>query len=389
MSNVSEVWSHSYPGVVTDVVTGKDNHLVYTRANVPMQAGDKMSNRQGSKGVVAEVVPDAQMPLDKKGRPFEALMSPLSVVSRTNPTQMIEVVYGKIAAKTGKHYNLPAFTDDDAVEKAMEELKKHNLSDTDDLIDPDTGKIIPKVFNGTSYFYKLKHTSESKKSGRGTASYTMEGTPASGGELGSKRLGGLETSGLIGHNVMDVLKDAKIIKGQVNDEFWRDFKMGKTPVMPSRPLVHDKFFEHLKGAGINVHKTKDHINIFGMTGKDVEKLSQGRELKSTDTFETNTFRPIDGGLFGSDVFGQDGTEWGYIPLSEPIPNPIMEDSLRRVLNMTAKDFTAVAGGKKELDGLTGGNALRKALDKVNLDKELRYSMEEIKTATSSGALYPD
>jgi DNA-directed RNA polymerase beta subunit len=382
-SNVTETWEHDYPGVVTDVVSGRKNHMVYTRANAPMKVGDKMSNRYGAKGVVAAVIPDGQMPLDKKGKPYEVMMSPLSIVTRTNPAQLIEAAYGKIAEKTGKPVTLPAFMDENAVEKVLADLAKYNLSDTEDLTDPETGKTIPKVFTGNSYYYKLKHTAESKEAGRGTAGYTMENIPASGGYEGSKRLGGLETSGLVGHSAMKVLKDAKLIRGQTNDEFWRDFKFGKTPVLPNTPLVHDKFFAHLKGAGINVNRDKNRINIFGMTNKDVNSMTGGREVKSSDTFETNTFRPIDGGLFGSDIFGKDGDQWGFIQLEEPIPNPVMSDSLRRALNLTLKDFEAIAEGRQELNGKTGGKALTEALGKLDLDQEIKYTMEDIKRGSAS------
>ena len=382
-ANVAETWDHEYPGVVTDVRTGRQNHMVWVRANEPMRVGDKMSNRYGSKGVVAEVVPDSQMPLDKKGKPFEVIMSPLSVVSRTNPSQMLELAYGKIAHKLGKPVKVPSFSDGDAAKEALAALKAHNLSDTEDLIDPDTGKTIPKVLTGHAYYYKLKHTSASKEAGRGTGGYTMDDAPGSGGRHGSKRLGSLETSALVGHGAMEVLKDAKLIRGQANSDFWRDFKLGRTPVMPGAPLVNRKFFEHVKGAGVNVRHTKDSINIFGMTAKDADELGGGREVKSGDTFETNTYRPIDGGLFGKDVFGPDGDQWGYIQLSEPVPNPVMADSLRRALRMSMKDFEAVAEGRKKLEGLTGGKALKKALDKLDLDQEIKYSMAAIQRSSGS------
>lgn len=32
---------------------------------------------------------------------------------------------------------------------------------------------------------------------------------------------------------------------------------------------------------------------------------------------------MDGGLFGTDIFGMDGTRWGYIQLDEPMLNPVM------------------------------------------------------------------
>jgi len=383
IADASVTWDHEYPGIVTDVASGRDQHRILVRSNIPMQVADKLSNRAASKGVVAEIVPDRQMPLDPKGRPFEILMSPLGVVSRTNPAQMIETAYGKIAAQTGQPVELPSFSGEDMVERTMADLRRHRLSDTDDLVDPATGKKIPKVFNGVSYFYKLKHTAESKESGRGTGGYSVEDTPAAGGYSGSKRLGSLETSALVSHNAMEFLRDSKLVRGQASDDFWRDFRLGRTPTMPRTPLVHRKFLEHLRGAGINVHERKDRIDIFGMTGKETRELTGGREVRSTDTYEEKTWRPIEGGLFGPDVFGPAGDQWGYIALDEPVPNPIMKNSLRRILRMTGKEFDAVAEGRTPLEGKTGGEALQAALKKIDLDQEIKYSMAELGRSTGT------
>jgi len=384
-------WDHDHPGIVSsivvDTVEGKKDYVVFTRANVPMEVGDKLSARFGNKGVVAAIIPDNQMPYDKNGKPYEVLQSLLGVVSRTNPAQLVEVALGKVAAKTGKPVSIPDFSDESLVEWTEKQLKDNNLTDTEDLIDPQTGNKIPKIFTGVSYYYKLKHTAETKESGRGTVGYTTEDLPAGGGKEGSKRFGGMEQSAIIGHQAMDVIKDAKLIRGQANDEFWRTFRRGETPVLPNTPLIHDKFYEHLKGAGINLRKTKDSMHIFGMTGADVRKLTQGREVKTVDTFAKKTFKPIDGGLFGRDIFGRDGDQWAYIQLDEPLPNPVMEDSLRRILQasppMTVKKFNDIIAGKEELNGKTGGRAIEAALKDVDLVKEVKYTMSEIDRSTGA------
>jgi DNA-directed RNA polymerase beta subunit len=382
-NNMVETWDHDHPGVITDVVSGKNHHMVYARANIPALEGDKISNRYGNKGVIAEVIPDDRMPTDKKGRAYDVLMSPLSVVSRTNPSQLIEVVMGKIAEKTGKAVEMPAFTPENYVDVALRELKKHNMSDTENLTDPGSGKDIPDVLTGNAYVFKLKHTAEAKESGRGTGGYTLEDTPSKGGYEGSKRFGNLVIGALAGHNAMEVLKDAKLIRGQSNDEFWRSFKNGETPVMPGEPLVHKKFFEALKGSGIALNKTKNSIDVFGMTNKELNDMTGGREVKNSNTFDQKHYRPMEGGLFGSDVFGQDGNQWGFIQLDEPVVNPIMTDSLRRILNMTKKSFEAIAEGREEHEGATGGAALKKALENVNLTKEINYEKQVLHKATGT------
>jgi DNA-directed RNA polymerase beta subunit len=379
----TETWDKEYPGVVTDASSAKGVAKVFIRSNAPMQVGDKLSNAYGAKGVIAHIVPQTKMPMDAEGKPLEVLMNPLGLVGRANPAQIVEGVLGKIAAKTGKQYILPRFPNENLIDLAQRELDKHGMKDTEDLINPETGKVIPQVFTGVNYYMKLKHTSDSKKAGRGTGGYTVDEQPAQGGEEGSKRFGLLEQSAMVGHGAMEILKDAKLIRGQQNDDFWRDFRMGKTPVMPGEPLAHKKFFAYMQGAGINVRKGKNTIDIFGMTDKDVDRITGSREVKSPQTYDAKSYDPIPGGLFGRDVFGPEGDQWGHIKLPFAIPNPVMEDSIKKMLNLTGTKFDAVLAGQDDLNGLKGPEAIGAALKKIDIDRETVDAMTQLKSTTGS------
>lgn len=199
----------------------------------------------------------------------------------------------------------------------------------------------------------------------------------------SKRFGTLEQSAMAGHRAFDVIKDAKFIRGQSNSDFWRSIRTGDIPTMPGEPLVHKKFFAHLTGAGVNVRKTPQGVSIFALTEKDVDELAGPRELKSRDTYESRNFRPIDGGLFGQDVFGINGDKWGYIQLDEPVPNPVMEEPLARLLNIPDKKFADVAAGKEEVNGIRGGAEMKAALEKLDLNAEAVRAHQAFKTASPS------
>ncbi len=179
------LWKHHDNGVVTDVVRGKKGPVVLVKSVAGMQVGDKMSGRYGDKGVVAAIVPDHKMPHGPDGKPFEVLLNPLGVISRTNPAQKVEAMLGKIARLTGKPVKIADFEDiDDLTEYAEQELKKHGLKDLDDLTDPDSGRKIRGVATGERFFMKLHHTAESKGQGRGSGGYGMDETPSKGGETG-------------------------------------------------------------------------------------------------------------------------------------------------------------------------------------------------------------
>lgn len=200
----------------------------------------------------------------------------------------------------------------------------------------------------------------------------------------SKRFGTLEQSAMAGHGAFDVIKDAKYIRGQANSDFWRSIRTGDIPTVPGEPLVHKKFFAHLTGAGINVKKTPQGVSIFALTNKDVSELAGPRELKTRDTYEAKNFRPIDGGLFGQDIFGINGDKWGYIQLDSPVPNPVMEEPLARLLGIPEKKFADVAAGKEEINGIKGGASMKAALEKINLAAESAKALNNFKTATPSG-----
>ena len=201
----------------------------------------------------------------------------------------------------------------------------------------------------------------------------------------SKRFGTLEQSALAGHGVFEgIIKDAKYIRGQANSDFWRSIRTGDIPTIPGEPLVHKKFFSHLTGAGINVKKTPEGVSIFALTNKDVNELAGPRELRNRDTYEAKNFRPIDGGLFGQDIFGINGDKWGYIQLDSPVPNPVMEEPLARLLGIPEKKFADVAAGKEEINGISGGASMKAALEKINLDAESAKALNNFKTATPSG-----
>ena len=676
LTDMSERWEHDHPGVVTDVVKTRNGIKVYATVTAPVEIGDKLSNHYGAKGVVSQIIPDDQMPQDKDGHAIDILFSPLSIISRTNVSQLYEAQLGKIAAKTGKPITVPQFMDQPFSEYVANMLKQNGLKPDETLIDPETGRKMDNVTTGVSYIYKLKHLAESKLSARGTDTYDQEGMPAGKGMDGcfpgdqvvsirngwrtirsianslnsdyvtscddgrrlryfraidrfkkvvpaediitvtpswsfdmmgyyrkkvytmsptknhaiymydmtqkhagdlkvgdklagmgirpsddqmqvvanflsmpgivendtftvavgadhskllyfkykmlrslgakldkennilslpdyalynaaiteadfgelavclhqldsdatcaidgkvsqliakwvparyipdtkpelkefvkkaqalnppvalimqpddgvmpivvakiepyntdkasvtvydltienthkyvlkggflvsnSKRFGTLEQGAMVGHGAFDIIKDAKYIRGQANSDFWRSIRTGDIPTIPGEPLVHKKFFAHLTGSGVNVRKTPQGVSIFALTNKDVNELAGPRELKSRDTYEAKNFRPIDGGLFGQDIFGINGDKWGYIQLDSPVPNPVMEEPLARLLGIPEKKFADVAAGKEEINGIKGGASMKAALEKINLDAESAKALNNFKTATASG-----
>lgn len=755
-TDASETWEHEQEGQVTDVYKTGKGWRVTVKTYTPTKVGDKLANNYGGKGVVARIVPDSEMPTDESGQPLELALNPMGVISRVNPSQLIESALGKVAAKTGQPYILPSFSDKHLAEFALQELQKHGLKDTETLIDPRTGRKIPGVFTGVQHFYKLHHLAESKLNARSQAGYTMDDTPAKGGkdgcfigrqriltingwerishlvekqkrtpvrtwdaesgewlyrpitdwftyrakvddirvvefvgpslgddkdwslqsitatvnhevyladgssklvgdlvegdclatwgvlpteqqwqlaigtmlgdascrtsngftvehsvkqidyvnwklrlfgslgatfhdvdrdpsesslaqktrirsrvvsvaspafvealhalcydesgrktvtkawveqltELGvclwllddgyltntakkagqvslgggfctcafsaeerqmlcdrlseiygphfrvtgdqvqfrkdgaralvesvaryvpaaviprskavllrqvsalqkrtplrgirlsqppglyparirsirpyvhdkpgvseinvyditvdqthkycassalvsnSKRIGLMETFGLLSHGATEVLRDAKLIRGQRNDDYWQLYRQGFNPPEPRVSRQYQKFEALLQGSGVRLRKSGNKTQVLPMSDADVQALAADREITSSDTVDFDTGEPIKGGLFDlAKTGGADGTKWSFVRLPEPLPNPIMEEPVKALLGLTGPKYEAILAGQEELGGLTGGAAIKKALEGLDVQREIDQSKDIIR-----------
>lgn len=383
----SILWKHHDPGVVTDVFWGKNGPVVLAKSTAAMQVGDKMSGRYGDKGVVAAIIPDHQMPHDANGQPYEVLMNPLGIISRTNPAQKIEAWLGKIAKHTGKPIKVPDFQDiEDLTEWTEQQLKLHGLTDTEDLIDPVRRQRITPIATGQRFYMKLHHTAESKGQGRGSGGYTMEETPAKGGESGSKRISMLDVNALLSHGATETLRDAGAIRGQKNEELWLQFMQGHTPKDPKVPFTYEKFVHQLKASGIDVVQNADRTNIMGLTNSKVRELTGDRFIRRGETVKfDHEMRPVAGGLFDPQLTGgHGGRRWSAIQLHEPMPNPVMEEPIRRILGLTRKQYEGVIAGEHTLSGVgTGPQAIAKALKNINIDKAIAETRMQSRSGSAA------
>lgn len=383
-ADASVFWEHHAPGTVTDISRGKNGISVIVKALNPTEVGDKFSGRYGNKGIASAIVPDEDMPRSKDGQPFELLLNPLGIISRGNPSVLIEAQLGKIAKLTGKPYKMVDFDSaQDMREFAEKELAKHGLTDTEDVIDPKTGRAIKGVNTGYSFILKLHHLAESKLQGRATGGYSNEGAPSKGGSEGSKRVGLLDSSAILSHGAYNVLHDASIIRGQRNEDYWRQLMSGYTPPNPKVPFIYQKFMSSLQAAGINPVKQGTRTQLMAMTNKTARALTEDRAIQNADTVDWRVHKlsPMPGGLFDQALTGgHSGTKWAHIPLAEPMPNPIMEEPIRHILGLTQQQFEDALAGKADLpgrEGFTGPSGIAQALEGLDLDKEIARAKAEI------------
>ena len=377
--SVALTWDKDVKGTVVDVVEHGKMIKVTIRTEEPAKAGDKIVGRHGNKGTIAKVVPMAEMPRAADGTKIDIIINPIAVPSRMNIGQILESSAALIAEKTGKPFVVDNFDGTDYLKKIKSEMKRLGIVDKHKVIDPEVGELENPVFIGKQYMLKLQHQTGKKFSARGQGPYTMDEQPARGGDKSGQALDVLTNYTLLAHGAKENLREMSIIKGQRNDEYWREFRAGRPTPPPPTPFVFDKFIHNLQALGVSVKKDEEKFQLMAMTDKEIEEMSSGK-IKDARLIKAPDLTPEKGGLFDPVVTGgPGGSKWSHIELAEPIPNPVFKDAIVSLLDMTTKEFESVLKGEKYINGKTGGQAIEDALSKINVKKELA---EAKKLATS-------
>ena len=381
----SQTWDYAWPGTVTDIAQIRRGARVNIKSTPPVAEADKLSTRFGLKGVVGKVVPDDQMPRDAvTNKPYDMLLNPMTILSRTAPNQIMEMTLGKIAKATGKQIRIPQESPPEGwdawVKKQMDQA---GVQESSDVFDPETGKTIKGIGDGHIFVSAFHHIAEKKLSARSeSGSYDVNEQPSRGGSAGSKKYSMMDQMQTLAHGATDVVKDVVQIRGTKNEDYWKALKLGKPIPEPGVPFIYNKFLNTLKAGGINLSQEGDTTKLLPMMDQDVTALSKGAIQKS-EMVDSN-FEPMPGGLFDvGKTGGMGGNKWTHIDLPEPIPNPVMEEPVRRILGLRVKDMEDILSGRQKLNGLTGGPALKAALEKVNIDDMIESNKQKVRTLRGS------
>lgn len=178
--------------------------------------GDKLAGRHGNKGVISKIVPQADMPYLSDGTAVDVIISPLSVLSRMNLGQLMEVHLGYAFQQAGKYVALPVFepVGEDRITKKLEEAKLP-ISGKSVLFDGRSGDPYKEpIVVGTGYIMKLIHMVEDKTHARSTGPYSLVTQQPLGGkaQMGGQRLGEMEVWALEAHRAAHILQEMLTIK---------------------------------------------------------------------------------------------------------------------------------------------------------------------------------
>lgn len=380
--NRSISWDEEDEGTVINIFRTPKKIEVHIRTLEPAKIGDKLAARHANKGTITHIANQNEMPTTKDGRVIDIMINPHSVPSRINPSQILETVAGKIAEKQGRQFEVRNFSGEDYTSTINTAMNKARVQDKEDLIDPTTNRTIPGVLVGSQYMLKLDHPTRKKFSARAQGpGYTIDLQPSRGKHTGGQRLDALTLYSMLAHGAKHNLREMATMKSEKNDEIWRALQLGQALPTPQTPFAFEKFVGMIKGLGVDVKKEGNDLVLMPMTDRQVRDASAG-EIKNSQVVRGKDFRPETGGLFDPKITGGlQGDKWNHIELAEALPNPIFENAIKSILGITQTIYDdLIAGrrfvtkdGKMTLDedgNLSGGEAVKKLLSKVNIDRKV-------------------
>jgi DNA-directed RNA polymerase subunit beta' len=383
-------WEHNLPGFVR-YVRRVGNKIQFTiEVEAPTEIGDKLVGRYGNKGIVSKIIRNEEAPHTKDGERVDVILSPFGYPGRTNSGQILETAASKIAIKTGKPYIIENFNGVDYLDKIQKDLKANNLQSEEILLDGKNGKPFENpVLTGYQNVLKLRHVIEKKFNARDWGSYTIDEQPTRGTPGGGASMDILTTYAMLSHGAKSNLFDALSIKGQKNEEYWRNLRLGLPTPAPQSLFVWDKFKTYLQGAGVNLQKEGNYIKMVPLTDKDVLKLSSGKLTDAGQMLKGKNLAARKGGLFDPEITGgANGKLWSHIELDEKLPNPMYEVAIRSILEITKNDLNSILEGTKSIEiggkTYTGTKAVEKLLSNIDIVQELKITKDKLKKSGKTG-----
>lgn len=263
--------------------------------------GDKLAGRHGNKGVVARILPEADMPFMADGTPVDVILNPLGVPSRMNLGQLFETHLGMAARALGYKVATPPFNGvpNDVISS---ELKKAGLPEDGkiQLFDGRTGEAFhEKTTVGNMYMIKLHHMIADKIHARSIGPYTMVTQQPLGGKAqnGGQRFGEMEVWALEAYGAATTLQEMLTIKS--DDVYGRakayEAIIKDEPITgPKVPESFNVLVKELEGLGLRVDLVDEGRDI------DAEEVLDGT-ISQQDVIEIHSPEEEDAEVYHDEV----------------------------------------------------------------------------------------
>jgi DNA-directed RNA polymerase beta subunit len=264
---------------------------VYIATKRQLAVGDKMAGRHGNKGVIAKILPVADMPFLEDGTPIDILLNPLGVPSRMNVGQILETHLGWSAKILGFQAITPVFDGckeaelhtaaveaNRKVEQVMNDAEAVANADKNELLlckMPYGGKMVlydgrtgvpfdQPVTVGFIYMMKLHHLVDDKIHARSTGPYSLITQQPLGGKArtGGQRFGEMEVWGLEAYGAAYILQELLTVKSddvEGRTKIYESMVKGENTLEAGTPVSFDVLCNEIRGLGMNIQLEKGRL----------------------------------------------------------------------------------------------------------------------------------
>ncbi len=236
---------------------------VYLASKRTLQEGDKMAGRHGNKGVVAKIVPHADMPYMKDGKSIQMILNPLGVPSRMNMGQLLETHLGFAAKKSGIYVKAPVF-EGFPEDKIWEMMRQQGLPSNGKFIlyDGKTGKrFYNHIVVGYIYMMKLSHLVADKIHARAIGPYSLVTQQPLGGksQRGGQRFGEMEVWALEAYGASNLLQEMLTVKSdnvEGRTKIYKSIVKGEHTLEAGIPESFNVLIKEMKGLCLDIRPEK-------------------------------------------------------------------------------------------------------------------------------------
>jgi len=264
---------------------------IYVAIKRTLSIGDKMAGRHGNKGVIAKILPEADMPFLEDGTPLDILLNPLGVPSRMNVGQILETHLGWVAKVLGFNAITPVFDGasevdiqnltseaNELISKRKAELEESKEAPPSDeffvdipetlkaqLLDGRTGEPFDQSATiGYIYMMKLHHLVDDKIHARATGPYSLITQQPLGGKArtGGQRFGEMEVWALEGYGAAYTLQEMLTVKSddvEGRTKIYESMVKGQNTLEAGTPLSFDVLCNEIRGLGLNIQLEKKRL----------------------------------------------------------------------------------------------------------------------------------
>ena len=256
-----------------------------------ISVGDKISGRHFSKGIVAKIVPEEDLPYMDDGTPVDVILNPGSILSRMVIGMIIETHLGWAGKVLGEKYSVPAF---DRVDPNLISNKLAEAGLPADgkvtLYDGRTGEAFKhKVMVGSTHIMKLHHLIDDKAHARSTGPYSLVTQQPLGGkaQMGGQRIGEMEVWALEAYGAAHILQEMLTLKSDDVVGRAKAFEaiIKGLPIPEARlPEAFKLLIKELNSLGLSVEAISDSKDTTGIDASRIIEsatLADDRPLEET------------------------------------------------------------------------------------------------------------